>query len=120
MLLPKTMTVHQIARIVMLVREGVQVNLQEQYMDSTVSAIWVKIGGSKPMFLGVIYREHQHIYQPQPNDSGLPAKQNERWYKFVDCSCQLRCDDLRIFKSGLLKVGSPRTRTSKNGQQSER
>ena len=86
LLLPKTMSEHKIARIVVLVKEGVQIKLMEQFMDNMVSAIWFKIGtkGNKPMLVGAVYREHQHIYQIEPNNSGLPSRQNQRWFKFVD------------------------------------
>ena len=86
MVLPETIKSHKIARIVMLVKDGMRVDRQALYMDQLVSAIWIKISvkGNKPVLLGAIYREHQQIFQPQPNDSHLPARQKERWYTFVD------------------------------------
>ena len=71
----------------MLVKDGLDVKISEHLMDTTVAAIWVKIGarGRRPMTLCAVYREHRYILQPGPgpNETGTPQKQYERWVKFV-------------------------------------
>ena len=55
---PKTMQVQNIARLVLLVREGIQVKILEDLMDTSVCSVWIKIGarGRKPLILAGIYR----------------------------------------------------------------
>ena len=60
--LPKSSVEHPISRIAVLVRDGLEVELVDKYMDDIVSAVWLKIGisGRKPVLLGNIYREHRY------------------------------------------------------------
>ena len=86
MILPRTSEVQKISRIVILVRQGVEVEVLRQHMDTTVAAIWVKVttSGRKSLIIGAIYREHQFICQDQPTDSDTDQRQLERWRLFVD------------------------------------
>ena len=86
LLLPKTTEVQIVSRLVMLVRNGVEVKVMNEFMDTSLATIWIKVGakGRRPMLIGSIYREHQFLYQHDPNLSGSPQQQNARWFKFVD------------------------------------
>ena len=84
-LLPKLANGHKVARLVVLVADGFEVKIMSQWMDTSVAAVWMKIGpkGRKPLVLGAIYSEHQYILQDQPDDSVSDTCQLERWNKFV-------------------------------------
>ena len=49
------------SRLVVLVREGVNVILLQDYMDPDISSIWLKLPrrGMRPLIVGAIYREHK-------------------------------------------------------------
>ena len=88
MILPKTTQIQNHARLVMLVREEIEVKVMEHLMDQEVAAIWVRISarGRKSLILGAMYREHQFIWQNNDvmNESGSPQNQNRRWNLFVE------------------------------------
>ena len=71
----------------MLVKEGVQVELLPELMETDVAAIWVKLGvkGRKPLILSGIYREHRFLDQDDivDGDTVSEEKQMERWRGFV-------------------------------------
>ena len=77
---------HTMSRLVVLVRDGITVDIQHQLMHPQVAAVWLKIGikGGKPMTVGLMYREFQHILTVQPDDSDTPARQHERWTFFIN------------------------------------
>ena len=56
----KSMSTLGVSRLVLLVREGVKVDIQESWMDEIVASIWLKIRrrGSKSITIGGVYREH--------------------------------------------------------------
>ena len=83
---PKTIVSLGYSRIILLVREGVNVQLTEDLMDGIVSSIWIKVNkqGAKSLYLGGIYREHRHLLQPYPNQTGGEVNQNRRWRLFVN------------------------------------
>ena len=67
------------SRIILLVREGVQLTILNNCMDDNIPAIWVKLTskGKKPLTIGGIYREFHHLLQPLPNltdDRATPNK----------------------------------------------
>ena len=84
--LPLSADEHGLARMVMLVREGLNIKIQKNYMDKCVAAIWIKIGaaGRKPMNICGVYREHRFIYEGAPEDSGSDNNQTLRWFKFIE------------------------------------
>ena len=86
MILPRTTEVQNHARLVLLVKEGLEVQLLPDLMDTTVAAIWIKIcsRGRKSVTVGFVYREHQFIWQDQPNDSSTLQNQILRWNMFVE------------------------------------
>ena len=73
------------SRLAMLTREGLQYKIREDQMDPEVSSIWIEIGGRgrKKLILGGIYREHRLLRQANLPDSGVPARQTERWKTFI-------------------------------------
>ena len=75
-----------LARLVVLVREGITVKVQEQYMDKIVAAVWMRIGcrGRKPITLGAVYRQHKYIYEGAPETSGTDEQQLVRFKKLVE------------------------------------
>ena len=89
MVLPPTLQSLKYARIVLLVREGIQYKVLDEYMANDLANIWVKIGqrGRKPQIVGGIYREH-HLLQPgaprgTQNLTGTPQQQLDRWRRTV-------------------------------------
>ena len=84
-LLPKQAQGHNISRIVILVADHFEARIIPKWMDTSVAAIWLKIGpkGKKQVVLGAVYREHQYILQDHPDDSLSDNSQLERWRKFV-------------------------------------
>ena len=84
-ILPKIRDKHRIYIIVILVREGLELKVLQQYSDKYVAAVWLKLGarGRKPMTLGCIYREHQFIHLDFPDDSGTDENQLIRWNIFI-------------------------------------
>ena len=59
MYLPKTTEIQNIARLVLLVREGVDIEIKSDLMDTEVAAVWFKVGikGRKSLLVGTFYRE---------------------------------------------------------------
>ena len=85
-ILPKSQNGHNIARIVLLVKDGLAVKVLGNLMQPAIANIWIKIGdrGKKPITFGFIYREHQHIGLTTPDDSLSPQSQLERWRQIVN------------------------------------
>ena len=73
MIFPKTIEVQNHARLVLLVKENLDVQILTQHMDSIVAAIWIKVASK-----GFVYREHQFIRQEIPSDSVAPQQQQAR------------------------------------------
>ena len=86
LILPKTMNTLGNCRIAVLVRVGIEVKLLDKFMNTSVASVWLKISckGRKSLHLGACYREHKHIRQTEPNNSGELASQINRWKLFVD------------------------------------
>ena len=85
-LLPKTSTVQNVSRLVMLVKEDLNYKLLDEYSDKEIAAVWIRIGskGKKPMVVAGIYREHQFLNKEKPNPSGTDQEQLRRWNIFLD------------------------------------
>ena len=86
MILPKTTLARNMVRILMLVKSDVQVEVLDEFMDSEVAAIWVKLAikGKKPLVVSGIYREHQYLEQGADNTSESDRSQLERWRRYVN------------------------------------
>ena len=63
LILPKTMEYLKYSRIVLLVKNGVEIEVLNSCMEKDISAIWVKIGkvGRKPLVVGGVYTVEQEI-----------------------------------------------------------
>ena len=85
-ILPRTTEKRNLARIVMLVKQGVDVELMPDLMDSQVAAIWVKLRskGRKPLVLSGIYREHRYLDGAESEGSESLNNQLERWRTYVN------------------------------------
>ena len=55
---PFTVEVHTLSRLVLLVRDGTEVQLEKDLMDNLVTSIWVKVPGqgTSNILIGGIYR----------------------------------------------------------------
>ena len=86
MILPQSAEEHGLARIIMLVREGVKVQTQNQFMDKLVAAIWIKVTarGRRAMTICGVYREHSFVYPGAPANSDSDANQDHRWHRFIN------------------------------------
>ena len=82
--LPKTSQSQIISRLVIFVKEGINVEVKNELMDDEVSAIWLKCGsrGRRPLLIAGIYREHKFLFQGA--ETGSDRAQQQRWSKFVD------------------------------------
>ena len=57
------------SRIVMLIRQGFNADIQDSWMEEDLATIWIKIKrrGCQSIMLGAIYREHRLLLQGYPN-----------------------------------------------------
>ena len=83
---PKTSQVQVVSRMVIFVRESLQVEVKTDLMDTDVAAIWMKVGarGRRPLLIGGVYREHKYLFQDPETDTGSDMSQLLRWTKFVE------------------------------------
>ena len=86
-ILPKTMTTLKHSRIVLIVRDGLQIEVLEHLMEDDIAAIWVRVGENKrnSIIVGGIYREHQ-ILGRNRNDvtsQEILQEQEQRWEKVI-------------------------------------
>ena len=81
---PATVSIHSLARLVLLVRESIEVEVKKDLMDNLVTSIWVKVlGHNSNILIGGIYREHQFLHQ-QDDSSLQPQEQLRRWNAFLE------------------------------------
>ena len=75
------------SRLILLVRDGVQLNVMEDCMSNEVPVIWVKLvtRGRKQIVIGSIYREFHLLLQQAPNNTDDMRLQLARWRKSVSC-----------------------------------
>ena len=81
MLLPPSMKSDGYSRIVLLYKEGLNVNILPEYMENDLAAIWVRIGrkSTKPLHIGGLYRQHKLPFQGEMSREELLTAQRERW-----------------------------------------
>ena len=87
MVLPRTMNSQGYARIVLLIKEGVNYERLENCMDEGAASVWIRVevkGRRKLNIGGGVYRDHKLLLQPQPNMSGDPQLQRMRWRKILN------------------------------------
>ena len=84
-LLPLTTPEQKVARLVILIKDGIRVEVQKKYMDNQIAAIWLKIGarGKKPLLMAGVYREHRFLFQ-ETDISATDRNKLARWKKCVD------------------------------------
>ena len=87
LVMPNTMGTLNHARIVLIVRDGLNVMKLNQYMDTFTATIWVKVGTSRrnSVKVGGIYRELRQLGQGDMTASNqeVMRKQEQRWDKVV-------------------------------------
>ena len=73
------------SRLVLLVRDGFEVEVIENWMEDDLATIWLKIRrrGGKCITIGGIYREHRLLLQGYPNTTGDDNCQNTRWSRII-------------------------------------
>ena len=85
--LPLTMNSLGYARIVLVARTEIDLNILNQHMDDQGATIWVQIGkGRNKMTVGGIYREHVQLARGETHDTWMErqARQVERWRSIVN------------------------------------
>ena len=77
---------HNYARLVMLVKDGVEVQIHEDLMHEYISVIWASLNYSsrKRMKVGGVYREHQLLLQSKPNPTLTDEAQQDWWNSVID------------------------------------
>ena len=78
MILTKAMQSMGYSRLVALVREGIQVEVEEQLMSVDVASIWLKVckQGGRKLYICRIYREHSLLRQHILNNTDEILLQN--------------------------------------------
>ena len=86
MIEPDTVRKYGYARMILLAKKSLKIQVLHEFMDEDISCIWVRVGNKtkKPTHIGGIYREHQYMFQGKPNPSKTERAQCERWHKFVE------------------------------------
>ena len=122
LILPNTMTSQKHARIVLVVRNGVEVVKLNQFMDTTSATIWVNSGkGRKALNIGGIYRELRILGQGHRAATWLDLQneQEERWKNIVNnwkrAGAGGKCLAIGDMKPGLWQVGRARITPGENG-----
>ena len=87
LILPKTMTSLKHSRLVLIVKDTIEVKVLNDYMDDKIPSIWCKIGGKKTgITVGGFYREFTQLGTEQMNDNAQIKlqKQEQRWKRWMD------------------------------------
>ena len=76
----------RISRLVLLVKNGYNVEVQYNLMEPMISSIWVKIPrkGNKKLMICGFYREHKILRLDGVNTTGEPKEQESRFKKFIE------------------------------------
>ena len=84
---PKTIETMDHARIMLVIRDDLEIEVLDKYMDGETATIWVRLGSTKrnSITVGGIYREFHQLGQDVNGSSGLENQkaQEERWKKIV-------------------------------------
>ena len=111
--LPRTMDRLGYARIILLVKHGIEIEVLDNCMETDISAIWVKIcnKGRKPLVSDGIYREQHLLQQGTPNLTDAPNLQFDRWNRTLrgwrKAARNHRCTVLGDFNLDYLKWRDP-------------
>ena len=81
MVLPRTMESMAYARLVLIVRNDLKVQVLEDLMDKEVATIWVKVGTTrrKSVTVGGVYREHSQLGKGETDDSWQERQEKQEW-----------------------------------------
>ena len=68
------------ARIILLVKENIDIHVLNEFMEDDLAAIWVRIGRktAKPLHIGGVYRQHKLPNQGEMSREVLIQNQRER------------------------------------------
>ena len=83
---PKTMSSMEHARLVLIAKDSIEVNILQDYMDDEIPSIWCKIGSKKKgITVGGFYREYTQLgtEHEQDNPQIRQQKQEARWDKWM-------------------------------------
>ena len=87
LILPNTMTTLKHARVVLLVKNELNVKVLREHMDTEAAIIWIKIGHTKnsSLVLGGVYRQHHILGRDYKEMSRheLQVEQETRWFRVV-------------------------------------
>ena len=83
--LPATMTKHHYSRIVLLVKNGLNIKVHNEWMNEDIAVIWISVnnGSRGSLKIGGVYREHRLLFKPKPNMTKTDAAQFDRWNTFL-------------------------------------
>ena len=88
LVLPNTMATLQHARLVIIVKDGIEVTVLNQFMEKDLASIWVMVGtpGKKSLRVGGTYRQHKILGQDYSNTTRqeIQEQQEERWARLVE------------------------------------
>ena len=88
LLVPKAMSNVHHARLVLIVKEDLEIELLEDYMDAEAATIWVRLGPNRrnSILVGGIYREHRVLGRTLPNATRLEMMEEQqiRWRRIVE------------------------------------
>ena len=82
---PKTLEKTGVARIIALVRDGINIEVKYDWMEDHTSSIWMEIQrpGKKKLVLGSVYREQSLLRQGSINNTDAIPLQTARWNRFL-------------------------------------
>ena len=124
LILPKTMMTMKHSRLALLVREDLDFEVTENYMDGETPTIWGRIGRNKKnsILLGGIYREHRQlgITSPDATRMELQLQQEFRWQKIVEnwsrAGSNSKCIVIGDINLDFLRWANPEEHKKKNGR----
>ena len=73
------------ARLILLVKDAIDCQLLNKFMEDDLATIWVRVGrkSSKPLHIGGVYRQHKLPNQGDMSREVLLMNQRERWSRIV-------------------------------------
>ena len=93
---PNTMTSLGHARLILLAREGLKLQLVSTQNDKELAMVWIKVGTGKnnSVLIGGLYRQHQLLGQADKNftNAEIIRQQELRWEKVVQTWINLSND----------------------------
>ena len=110
---------HNLYRLVVLVKDGMDVKVINELSDENLSALWLKTGtrGRRPMIIGAMYREFRYIHQKIQTESGTDREQMQRWNQMIEkWKIAARMGDVTVIGDinlDFARWGNPDTRIEK-------